>query len=196
MNKIFRIILCVLLVLIPFVAIADEKVVGHMPPLEEELLSDPITLHCGIVITEWQGGKPTAESIKNMNTLCNEALSAFFPFVKHHKLKAERYGAFNWSLSLIPDGECYRCLNDLDYRFAQRAFLNKVWGYTDVYAKYIWIVNKPEWNFYKTVFVHELFHAMSVYYGVWHNHAETNAERCSIDEKYAEAFTEMLGYGR
>jgi len=45
-------------------------------------------------------------------------------------------------------------------------------------------------------FVHELFHAMSMFHGIHENHPGSWDEKNGIEERVAEDFTAWLGCGR
>lgn len=179
----------------PNFAIADSKVVGHMEPLPHELLANPIKLQCGLVIREWRGTMPSLTEIQKLNTLCDLAKEAFIPFLAQHGLTPKHNKPFSWNIAIIPDGTCYRCMHDLDYRFKHRTLRSELWGYTSLYEKYIFTISSTSMKFYNEVFTHELFHAFSMYYGLYINHHPfDNRIRSSKDERLAVSFTKYLGY--
>lgn len=171
-----------------------------MTPLPEELLSKPITLSdaCdGVVVREWrEGGAGTEASpaaVRVMDRLCTHAVAVFDGFIERHGLERAHSLPFRWSVSVLPDEDCHRCLNDLTYRFSTRFAQIEVWGYTSLDDRFIFILNQvlvsgrpgPLWQ---RVWVHELFHALSMHYGIFASHAETDAKRVKIDERFAKKF--------
>lgn len=172
---------------------ADEFIVGHMPPFESEKLDSPINLNCGLVIYEWRGGNKENDS-STINKYCSLALENFGPFIKKHKnINIEPQLTF--SLSLIPDTKRYRGLNDLKYRFFDRQQQVEVWGYTSYNNKYIFITSETSIPEFKKVFVHEVFHAISMSSGVFDSHPGDKYEKYKVDEKLARKFTKELGLG-
>jgi hypothetical protein len=184
-------------------ASADDKIVGHMTPLPDELLQQPITLSCGVTIREWRGGiQPSAGNIKFLNALCDKAMASFKPFLATRGLQAPRSGQLVWNWSLMPDGLCggtsteatccYRCMNDIRYRFANRFVRYEVWGYTGYNQQYSFTVSRsPILN---KIFTHEMFHAMSMYYGLYDSHPGSWDDQTQADEVLAQAFTRYMGY--
>ncbi|MBE7483093.1 MAG: hypothetical protein HS104_24360 [Polyangiaceae bacterium] len=177
-----------------------------MTPLAEEMLSEPITLSdkCdGVVVREWREGGPGTEAtpaaIRVIDKLCNRALGAFEGFIDRHGLARVHSQPFTWSVSVIPDEDCYRCLNDMTYRFSRRSAQVEVWGYTSLNHRFIFILNQVQVNgkpglLWQKVWVHELFHALSMHYGIFESHAGTDAKRVKIDERYAKKFeVDVLG---
>ena len=177
-----------------------------MTPLADEMLSKPITLSdkCdGVVVREWRetdpGTEATPAAIRVMDRLCNRALGAFERFTDRHGLERVHSLPFSWSVSVLPDEDCYRCLNDLTYRFSTRFAQIEVWGYTSLTHRFIFVLNQVQVNgkpglLWQKVWVHELFHALSMYYGIFESHAGTAAKRVKIDERYAKKFeVEVLG---
>lgn len=174
---------------------ADERQTGPMTPLASELLAKPIRLtgSCsGVVIREWHGDR-SKKAIKLLDILCRGAVAAFPGFLQEQGLKPVRPEKLSWNVALLPDGHCYRCLNDREHRFAARTLLGDLWGYTNRADQYVFLTNeifdysgtpKPIWV--ESV-VHELWHAMSqssgVYYQNWGDE--------EIDEQYARKF---VGY--
>lgn len=175
-----------------------------MTPLPEEQLPKAIWLSgkcSGIAIREWvvtnNGSVRKPAAIRYMDRLCNQAVGAFGAFAAERKLVPAHSEQFNWRISLLPDGDCYRCLNDLKYRFAYRAVQRPVWGYTGLYERYsfllneIYVVGVPD-RMWRRVWVHELFHALSMHYGIFWAHADDNEERARIDERYAREFVDVV----
>lgn len=175
---------------------ADEDTAGPMTPLPSELLAHPIRLtgSCsGVTITEWRGTQ-SKKAIKLMDVLCRGAIVAFPGFARDQGLKPDRVGRLSWNVALLPDGHCYRCLNDRKQRFAARSLLGDLWGYTNRDDRYIYITNeifdadgRPNQIWVKS-FVHELAHAMSMHLGIYERHSSTEWRRAEI-EKCATKFT-------
>jgi hypothetical protein len=180
------------LITISLTAEADTRIAGHMEPLDHELLSPEIRLDCGVVVRERQG-KPV--SVEALNNMCTYALRNFPKFVEEKKLRTNRNtGAFSWSLSILPESHCYRCLNDVKYRFRYRMIKADVIGYTEKNARYSFILNDESDKVYNVTFVHEMFHAMSMFYGVYDNHPGNWGQKTERDERLAKEFTNWLGY--
>jgi len=180
------------IILIASLSMASDRVVGHMTPFPSETLDTPVTLDCGASIEEVRGGKL---DYAKLNSLCTHAASNFFRFVDAKGLKTgDRSQAFSWSVSFLPGASCYRCLNDEDYRFHNRFVKGYVTGYTDLNSRFSFVISKS--RELKVTFVHEMFHAMSMFYGVYENHTGNYSEKTAKDEALAQEFTEWLGYGR
>ena len=178
--------------LIANVALADQRIVGHMTPFPEEMLSNPVTLDCGLTVQEARGISP---NYPRLNSLCTHAYSNFFKFIEAKGLETRHREPFKWNASFLPEASCYRCLNDEGYRFKYRYVHGRLIGYTDKNEQYAFMSSVRDRQF-KTTFVHELFHSMSMYYGVYDNHPGGWAAKTAADEVLAQDFTEWLGYGR
>lgn len=183
-------ILILLAILIASTALADELIVGHMKPLRNELLAEPIELDCGLTIREVHGTRPPP-----LGTQCAHAKKNFFQFMKFKGIQTNNE-PFKWSMSLLPEASCYRCLNDTTHRFKYRFVSGNVIGYTDKNAKYSWMISNYQDSEFNTTFVHELFHALSMHYGVYDSHPGTLQQKTETDEVLAKEFTKGLGYGR
>lgn len=190
MIRLIYIINIVIVLLFAQTAIADQRISGYITPLPEELLERPIVLDCGATIREVRG---TIDYSK-INSMCTHALSNFFKFIEAKGLKAERKNSFRWNLSFLPEYNCYRCLNDEVYRFKNRYVHGRLIGYTDMSVQYAFMSNVRDDQFNITV-VHELFHSMSMYYGVYMSHPGSWSEKTMADENLAKSFTLWLGYG-
>jgi hypothetical protein len=166
-------------------------VVGHPTPFPNELLENPVILDCGAVIQEVQAGQDYAL----LNSMCTHVYSNFFNYIEAKRLRVEHKKPFNWNLSFLSEDTCYRCLNDEEYRFNNRFISGRVIGYTSRNDRYAFMSSKRDSEF-NTTFVHELFHSMSMYYGVYDNHPGTWAQKTIADEYLAVEFTEWLGYGK
>jgi hypothetical protein len=190
MSRFFTLIVAILLVV--GVAHADQHIVGHMIPLPEEILTTPVQLDCGATIQEVRG---SSMDYSHLNSMCTHAYSNFPKFVQAKGLKTESREPFQWNISFLPESSCYRCLNDEAYRFRYRHVHGRLIGYTDKNTGYAFMssVHDREFN---TTFMHELFHAMSMYYGVYDSHPGDWSAKTAADEKLAQDFTEWLGYGR
>ena len=152
------------------------KTPGHMEPFPEDKLSKPIYLtdRCSNVsIEEWSNkSKP---DIKKLSKLCNVAVNNF---EKQGKL-------FRWQLSFLPDGYCYRCLNDIEYRFIERSSRHYIDAYTTQTYRYSFLPNDLKNKKFDLYFIHELYHALSMFYGIYDKD----------NEEKAWAFTRNLGLG-
>ena len=154
---------------------------GHMDPLPEELLEAPVRLECGATIVERHDG---VNSISHVNNLCSIVQNNYRSFVQERGFEPTHENPLRWRVSLLKPGNCYRCMDDLEYRFYERA-QEPMRGYTSVGYGMTFIDQTNDIEFDVT-FVHELFHAHSLYYGTW---------KQETDEELAEEFTEALGFG-
>ena len=174
-------------------ALADERrVVGHMPPLPEELLNEPINLNCGGVINEWRGSEPNRALAEKYCTL---AVTKFVPYLRSRGIDFEPKGEFHFDMAMLPDTFEYRGINDRDYRFAYRNADYAVTGYTSKTNRYLFNIantNDPEW---RVSFTHEMFHAMSFYWGLWDTHPGGSQDKLEREEDLAVGFTVYLGLG-
>ena len=167
-----------------------------MTPLPSEYLDQPIHLTCGLVIREWHGAsRPSSAAVAKMDRLCADATLRFRPFLEKHGLGPRATGPFDWSEALIPDGYCHRCLNDTRWRFERRFVHGDVWGYTGIFEQYSFVVSDTLLPIFPLVFVHELFHAMSMFYGVFEAHPGSDWDKVEADEQLARAFTVSMGLG-
>ncbi len=188
-RHIFSIILSVFL--IANVALAD-RVVGHPTPFNDELLENPVVLDCGATIREVRG---SSLNYAQLNSMCTHAYSNFFRYIDAKGLRVDHHDSFRWNISFLPEDTCYRCLNDEKYRFNNRFIGGKVIGYTSRNDHYAFITSIHDSEFNVT-FVHEMFHSMSMFYGVYDNHPGSWSLKTIADEELAAEFTEWLGYGR
>jgi len=169
--------------------------VGHMAPLPEELLKEPIVLACGAVIREIRGGNSI--NLDVLNRVCSEVTSSFLSFLEAQGIHTQATEPFTWNLSFLPSGDCYRCLNDERYRFRIRVVLDRdLIGYTDAAERTIFLTSDAWDAAFRLVFVHELFHALSIHYRLLADRPGTWQERYVAEEALAGDFTEWLGYGR
>ena len=172
------------LLVIPVTAQAD-KMVGYIKPLPEELLANPIYLSCGATIREWRGSRIDIEYV---DQLCSLALNSFRPFVENEGWSVPEKGPFSFDVALLPDTTAYRGLNDTRWRFAYRATQNEVWGYTSHTNSYIFITSDTKSPEFASTFVHELFHAMSLYFGLFETFPGTMNQQFEQDEILARKF--------
>lgn len=187
---------------------------GPMTPRAVEKLSNPIKLNdlCSeVTVIEW---RPTfgledstgqsSKAIKLLNQVCNFAVKSFPKFINSHYDFANEEEKLSQSLCLMPadvnqDGQDVRNLNDVNYRFINRTkeydengIPFPIWGYHQRSTAHIYIRNDVFNTEFKTIFAHELFHAMSYQYGIYSQH---NDDRDEADEKLARKFTKFLGLG-
>lgn len=190
----FRYILTVILSisLIAGTAYADTKVYGHPTPLTNELLETPVTLNCGATVREVRG---SAQDYNHLNDMCTHVALNFFKYIEARGLRTQRNDPFNWNIAFLPVDTSYRSLNDESYRFHNRFIGGLVIGYTSRNDRYAFMSSVRDSEF-DTTFVHEMFHSMSMHYGVYDNHPGSWQEKTEADERYAVEFTEWLGYGR
>jgi hypothetical protein len=175
---------------------------GEMKPLPQELLKKPIRLSgvCSKVqIIEWRGSKISKESTKSIDKTCNIAVKGFKPFIKEqrgYQIHGE-VSKFDTNLCLLPLNSDPRNMNDIDYRFYYRSLKIDLWGYFQRAADNIYIRSdiltegQDNGNFDMTL-AHELFHAMSYQYNIFHQH---DGDKDAIEEDMADQFTEYLGLG-
>ena len=182
-----KIIFC-LCFLFSFNAYAVEPI-GYMEPLPKEMLSNPVKLfgQCSDVkILEWRAKFIlNKKSNKNISTISNLCIKSYFNFWRFSKLRGLKFedvqSKLNTKLSIIPLDSDNRNLNDVYDRFFYRSKSIKnnkvipIWGYFQEQANFIYIrsdifnrdgsIN----SFFSKTFVHELFHALSWHYHVYHN---------------------------
>ena len=162
---------------------------GHIMPLASELLPDPIVLDCGVVIQEWRGVHIDAQAIEQVSAVCDLAVEAFVPFIARHGLSVVDDRPFYFTASFIPDTTDYRGLNDRRWRFANRSTRNEVWGYTSHTNSHIFILSDNRHPQFEATFVHELYHALSWYHGVFDSlPGATMTERFAQEERLAIQF--------
>lgn len=210
----YKFLFIVLLILLPFSVKAQEKVQGHIPPLQEELLPEPIYLQHGCSnysVTEWRGSAITVQATSAIKEICAKVYRNFYPFVI---LRGYSPGLSNdtWTISLLPFrgkvGRAYRNLNDRVFRFkARQKFCQQLYcsandsevdllGYTSFTNKIIFIRNdvlldnKVNPSF-QCDFAHEVFHSLSRSTGVQSQQKNWKVD----DEELASKFAEEL-YGK
>jgi hypothetical protein len=71
-----------------------------------------------------------------------------------------------------------------------------VTGYTSFHFRYTFVMGDTNHENFDVSVVHELWHAMSWYYGIFQRHPGNESQRLIRDEKLAVGFTEWLGLGR
>jgi len=175
---------------------AAAQIKGHIKPLPEELLQHPVTLNCGVTIVEnieKRNGKIVSEEltekdISTLNAVCSKVAANYSSFVTARRMGTiNSTEKFHWAASLLPDTRDYRCLNDTRYRFYNRRIQEgnvPVDGYTDIIQWHTFSLSNRSSKFFRTVFAHEIFHGMNLFYGI------------EDTEALAEDFTSQLGYGK
>lgn len=207
-----QIIIATICILFSNNALADDLFTqGLMQPRDVEKLSSPVVLDglCSeVFIIEW---RPTPglenytskseKSIKILNKVCNFAVRSFFKFINIHTINEKE--KFSQTLCLMPaeidnHGQDVRNLNDINFRFSDRTkefdengIPYPIWGYHQRSAAYIYIRNDVQSVEFKTVFAHELFHALSWQYGVYNRHY---GNKDKAEERMARRFTRFIGY--
>lgn len=183
-----------------------------MTPLPEEKLTKSIFLteKCALVeIVEWRGGNEAErkEEVAELDRICQQVVEKFPVFIKEKtdfKLSEDR--GFSQSISVIPVNSEFRNLNDVEFRFSTRSGIEydengevePIWGYHQRATSFIYIYNlvrtKGKLNLqFRTVFAHELFHALSFKLGIFHQHTGDKNQK---EEEMAQQFTEWMGWGR
>lgn len=174
-----------------------------------------------VKIVEWRGTPglikstgPSKKSINILNKSCNMMVPKFFEFMKNqygdYKLENKNY-AFDTSISFMPyikgkQGHQPRNLNDIKYRFVYRpktytdGEVDIIWGFFQRAEDWMYVRNDVLLKDGKTknketekVFIHEMFHAMSWHYKVYHQHS---GNKDHVEEKMAREFTTYLKLGR
>jgi hypothetical protein len=176
---------------------ADSKVIGYMEPLPKDVLRVPIHLYgkCSNVVINELNGNFTADNIYSLSKLCNIATDNFAKFLSQQGIEVDDSPKFEWKISVLKDGNCYRCINDTRYRFRDRFIKDDVWAYTSKTYERTFVLNDLSIYGYDTFFVHEMFHALSIYYSVFDGHADRDDKRAKEDERLARKFTRWLGMG-
>lgn len=187
---------------------------GPMMPRAVEKLSTPIKLNdlCAeVTVVEWRptpglenSTSKSEKSIKILNQICNLSVRAFPKFINvYYDFPNEKETLLQY-LCLMPadveqHGQDVRNLNDINYRFFNRTkrydedgIPYPIWGYHQRSVSHIYIRNDVLNAEFKTVFAHELFHALSWKYGIYNQHL---GDKDVIDEKMARQFTRHLGLG-
>lgn len=187
------------------------ELASQMTPLPEELLAQPITLTRGcakVVVREWvvdgPGSDRTERAIAHMDRVCNLAVDAFPRFIKraHLAWRVKNKAPFEWNVSVIRRGRCHRCMNDYVDRFRNRfpspSGATTFAAYTTRDERFSFVDNDisfPEGRhttWWVTVWVHELFHAMSMHSGIFDSHSRSDVEKVRKDEVYARRFQREL----
>ncbi len=180
----------------PTVARAEdgERVVGHMLPFAREKLSKPIKLGCGVTVVEWRGGARDRAKLEALCLLATKNLDDYLAHVGVAKPRSNQ--KFKWSMALLPWGDCYRCLNDLRYRFRGRTARYPVTGYTSFHFRHTFVMGDTTHENFDVTVAHELWHAMSGHFGIFNRHPGKEWQRLRRDEELAVGFTKWLGLGR
>lgn len=209
---------------LPAIALGQEsrsRLVGHIQPLQEELLDKPIPLkNCPIDVIEWRGTPnrpgtaPSAKAIRVLEDTCEQATKGFASFVAEELSTPAGVLApidGRYSLCLLPfEGSDYRSLNDSDFRFFDRTKERREDG--SVYGILGYFAMRPGIIFLRndvllpggeenprtvTIFAHEVFHLMSYSSGLFNSYGPELSfiEKVSIDERNARKFTMSIGLG-
>ena len=202
--KYFKHLVIILIIIFSVNVVWAQSYSTQMTPTISEKLNSPIALCSGIKIVEWRdSGTPatqlTKANIKALIRYCKEAMKAFPKFVKSKGYDLKRAGKLHTSVCFMPVNSSPRNLNDIDYRFSSRTKIydsdgnvGQIWGYFQRYTDHIYVRNTAA-NHHRVVFIHELFHSASYYYGIYDQH---EGYKDSKDENLAQEFTVYLGYGR
>ena len=136
----------------------------------------PIHLDCGLVIVEAPDKlhleTERAYALERLNKLCTLAVNS--------------YGAtqgFHWKAAFVSRGDCSRCLNGERFKNIE----NDLAGITVFKYQILFVISDMDDVEFETTFVHEIFHALQMYY---------NVDDGSNQEVLAEEFTERLGFGK
>lgn len=190
---VFRNMVGVIVMLLSPVTIADEKIIGHITPLENETLTPSMKLNCGVEVEEWRG---SPLNFQLADKLCSASLEHFPQFIAMEGMTIpRRERPFIFKVSFIPDNKQYRNLNDVAWRFRYRPQQEDVWGYTSYTNEFIFTISDTGIIEFRRTFTHELFHAMSYYFGVLDRHPGNYEQRLIRDEELAIRFAKQLtGY--
>ena len=181
-----------------------------MTPLPNEELSQSLSLTnaCSKVnIVEWrQDGGPNEIAKNKLNAICNKVIGDFPRFFKNKEYNVTPIENFTQSVSIIPIDNGFRNLNDIIFRFSTRSFIEydengdliTILGYHQRATSFIYIYNQVLIDGklnkqFRTVFAHELFHALSYQFGIFYQH---DGNKNETEEEMAQDFTEFMGYGR
>jgi hypothetical protein len=170
---------------------------------------------------EYNISKRTYHSVKELNATCNYVVAHFIKKYKVRlNIKRVSSNKYKYELpsridvSLLPfasydGGRSARNLNDYKYRFRERAkSLGKgnLWGYYSRQSSHLYVRNdvlnkhrtvirfgkaKIRVNEFHHAFAHELYHALSYKYGLYH---KLGYKAQSLEEKMARQFTEEIGF--
>jgi hypothetical protein len=162
-------------------------------PLESEKLPSPIklTFPCSTFeIQEWQNEpKNNSKEIEILNSVCHLVKKRIEFFYGRDKKKCSNLSSFQIKISLLNRGSNPRELNDNKFRFFSRRVENSTsfLGYFDFSTKHLFLFNEFQHSKFKTVWAHELFHAINYHCGFYVSmHKE---------EQEAQKFTNYLGLG-
>jgi len=173
----------------------DKRVVGHMPPLPEERLAEPIEFKCGFVVHEWRGSPRGEREVAHVEELCALALERLDPYLARHGLRRQHDRDFTYDVAFLPDSREYRALNDINFRFYYRRTTYVITGYTSFTNHFLYMTGDQNDLEFDVTLLHEQFHAMSDFYGIWTSLDGDQDERVAADEQLAVGFTRYLGYG-
>ena len=156
------------------------KTRGPMDPQSNEKLSSPIKLseRCSkVIIIEWQHASDKEQAIKDLDTICNDAVKKFVDFVKAAGYNLPLGRSLIQNISLLNFDSNYRSLNDSEFRFYYRTKSYKngsiipIYGYQQPSIGHIYIFKEIRKDgkinsLFRKKFAHELFHALSSQYGL------------------------------
>lgn len=172
-----------------WLVLANVFVSGHMEPFKNELLNKPINLCENVKLVELHRSISDRQ-LQDLQETCIVATSNFNRFLDYKNLDQRDIAGFKWQVSFLPIDSQYRHLNDLKYRFINRSHFKNVStipGYNNPQIKMLFVQDDLEDEHTKTIFAHELFHAMSWQFGIFRN--------VEADEKLAVEFTNFIGLG-
>jgi hypothetical protein len=193
----YKYILLLFILLITNISFANSPT-----PLESEKLNNPIQLDCGLIIQEFESNKDfqfTNKNINKLNYLCTKAFLYFKDFtrsngiiINHNSNLVDFDAKFKWNLAFLKEGKCDRCLNDKVNRFSSVSLsIIDLVGYTNNNLQYFFMISDFNNPLFEKIFVHELYHSLTMFYGLDFNY---NGNYYKTDEIYAEKFTKQLGY--
>lgn len=167
-------------------------------PLSNEKLPSPVNLTkicSSIQIQEWQNQPSNSEKeIQILDSTCQLARTKIELFYSFYKKKCTNLASFQANISLLNRGSNIRELNDLKFRFVSRKTETDengkpypLLGFFDFQTKHLFVLNDFQHSKFKTIWAHELFHAMNYHCGFYLN--------SQAEEREAQQFTIFLGLG-
>lgn len=174
------------------------SVLQKILPLESEKLSTPVKLSgacSAITIQEWQNEPSEKQKeLKTLNSVCHLVHNKIELFYFKNKKKCHNLTSFRIFVSLLNPGKNPRELNDLKFRFLGRKTEKDsngnyypLLGYFDFSTKHLFILNDFQHSKFKTIWAHELFHAINHHCGFFDNVGK--------EEQEARKFTKYLDLG-
>lgn len=180
---------------------------GPMQPLAQEKLTRPVALKdkCSkVVIVEWQSQNKnslqTSQSEQVLSDVCNTVVDKFYTYTRQNK----KYDLVQ-NVSILIGDSGRRHLNDASSRFYFRSAnyeggqIVPILGYHQRAANHIYIFNQilfqdkngnwianPE---FKTVWAHELYHALSYQTGLFHKRPGDKEQK---EEQAAQKFASLF----